>query len=46
LRLVRLLTALPNEDVLPLINSVSRLSPDGARRATKLMSGVLRTVGR
>jgi DNA-binding transcriptional regulator GbsR (MarR family) len=46
LRLVRLLTALPNEDVLPLINSVSRLTPDGARRATRLMSGVLRTVGR
>jgi len=46
LRLVRLLAALPNEDVLPLINSVSRLSPDGARRATKLMSGVVRTLGR
>jgi DNA-binding transcriptional regulator GbsR (MarR family) len=46
LRLVRLLAALPNNEVLPLINSVSRLSPEGARRATKLMSGVVRTLGR
>ena len=46
LRLVRLLTTLPNEEVLPLINSVSRLSPEGARRATRLMSGVVRTIRR
>ncbi len=46
LRLVRLLTTLPNEEVLPLINSLSRLSPEGARRATRLMSGVVRTISR
>ncbi len=45
LRLVRLLDGLPDEDVLALVNSLSRLSPDAARRATKLMSGVVRTVG-
>jgi DNA-binding transcriptional regulator GbsR (MarR family) len=46
LRLVRLLDDLPDEDVLALVNSLSRLSPGAARRATKLMSGVVRTVGR
>ena len=46
LRLVRLLGELPDDDVLPLVNGLSRLSPAGARRATKLMSGVVRTVGR
>jgi DNA-binding transcriptional regulator GbsR (MarR family) len=46
LRLVTLLAALPDEDVLALVNSLSRLSPSAARRATKLMSGVIRTVGR
>ncbi len=46
LRLVRLLGELPDEDVLSLVNGLSRLSPAGARRATKLMSGVVRTVGR
>ncbi len=46
LRLVRLLGELPDEDVLSLISSLSRLSPAAARRATKLMSGVVRTVGR
>jgi DNA-binding transcriptional regulator GbsR (MarR family) len=46
LRLVRLLVALPDEDVLALVTSLSRLSPDAARRATRLMSGVVRTVGR
>jgi DNA-binding transcriptional regulator GbsR (MarR family) len=45
LRLVRLLAELPDEDVLALVNSLSRLSPTAARRATKLMSGVIRTVG-
>ena len=45
LRLVRLLGGLPDEDVLALVSSLSRLSPDAARRATKLMSGVVRTVG-
>lgn len=46
LRLVRLLGELPDEDVLGLVDGLSRLSPAGARRATKLMSGVVRTVGR
>jgi hypothetical protein len=46
LRLVRLLDGLPEAEVLALLGSLSRLSPDGARRATKLMSGVLRTIGR
>jgi DNA-binding transcriptional regulator GbsR (MarR family) len=46
LRLVRLLGELPDGDVLSLVNGLSRLSPAGARRATKLMSGVVRTVGR
>ena len=46
LRLVRLLGELPDDDVLSLVNGLSRLSPAGARRATKLMSGVVRTVGR
>jgi DNA-binding transcriptional regulator GbsR (MarR family) len=46
MRLVRLLAGLPDEDVLDLVSAVSRLSPTAARRATKLMSGVVRTVGR
>jgi hypothetical protein len=46
MRLVRLLAALPDDDVLDLVSAVSRLSPTAARRATKLMSGVVRTVGR
>ena len=46
LRLVRLLAELPDEDVLSLVGGLSRLSPAGARRATKLMSGVVRSVGR
>jgi len=46
LRLVRLLDGLPDADVLDLIEAVSRLSPTAARRATKLISGVVRTVGR
>lgn len=46
MRLVRLLAGLPDEDVLELVQAVSRLSPTAARRATKLMSGVVRTVGR
>jgi DNA-binding transcriptional regulator GbsR (MarR family) len=45
LRLIRLLDELPDDDVLSLINGLSRLSPAGAHRATKLMSGVVRTVG-
>jgi DNA-binding transcriptional regulator GbsR (MarR family) len=44
-RLVRLLGELPDEDVLSLVDGLSRLSPAAARRATKLMSGVVRTVG-
>ncbi len=46
LRLVQLLGGLPDEDVLDLIEALSRLSPTAARRATKLMSGVVRTVAR
>jgi hypothetical protein len=46
LRLVRLVADLPDEDVLALVNSLSRLSPAAARRATRLMSGVVRSVGR
>jgi DNA-binding transcriptional regulator GbsR (MarR family) len=46
LRLVHLLGGLPDEDVLDLVDALSRLSPTAARRATKLMSGVVRTVAR
>jgi DNA-binding transcriptional regulator GbsR (MarR family) len=46
LRLVHLLGGLPDEDVIDLIEALSRLSPTAARRATKLMSGVVRTVAR
>jgi DNA-binding transcriptional regulator GbsR (MarR family) len=46
LRLVHLLGGLPDDDVLDLIEALSRLSPTAARRATKLMSGVVRTVSR
>jgi DNA-binding transcriptional regulator GbsR (MarR family) len=46
LRLVHLLGGLPDDDVLDLIDALSRLSPTAARRATKLMSGVVRTVAR
>src|SRR5438046_1685332 len=46
MRLVRLLSGLPDDDVLELVGAVSRLSPTAARRATKLMSGVVRTVSR
>src|SRR3954470_24912683 len=44
LRLVDLLEGLRDEDVLELVEALSRLSPSAARRATKLMSGVVRTV--
>ena len=46
LRLFRLLDGLDDGDVLELVDAVSRLSPGAARRATKLMSGVVRTVSR
>ncbi len=46
LRLVHLLGGLPDDDVLGLVDALSRLSPAAARRATKLMSGVVRTVAR
>jgi DNA-binding transcriptional regulator GbsR (MarR family) len=46
MRLVRLLGGLPDADVLDLVQALSRLSPTAARRATKLMSGVVRTIGR
>jgi DNA-binding transcriptional regulator GbsR (MarR family) len=46
LRLVGLLEGLDDKDVLDLVDALSRLSPTTARRATKLMSGVIRTVVR
>lgn len=46
LRLVRLLGELPDDEVVSLVDGLSRLSPTAARRATKLMSGVVRTVAR
>jgi DNA-binding transcriptional regulator GbsR (MarR family) len=46
LRLVHLLGGLEDDAVLELVEALSRLSPTAARRATKLMSGVVRTVGR
>jgi DNA-binding transcriptional regulator GbsR (MarR family) len=46
LRLFDLLGGLDDGDVLELVDAVSRLSPKAARRATKLMSGVVRTVAR
>jgi DNA-binding transcriptional regulator GbsR (MarR family) len=46
LRLFDLLGSLNDDDVLDLVDAVSRLSPTAARRATKLMSGVVRTVSR
>jgi DNA-binding transcriptional regulator GbsR (MarR family) len=46
LRLVHLLGSLEDDDVVELIEALSRLSPGAARRATKLMSGVVRTIAR
>ena len=46
LRVFDLLGALPDQDVVDLVDALSRLSPAAARRATKLMSGVIRTVAR
>jgi len=46
LRLVKLLDGLPDSDVLDLVDALSHLSPTAARRATKLMSGVVRAVAR
>ena len=46
LRLFDLLGGLNDDDVLGLVDTLSRLSPTAARRATKLMSGVVRTVSR
>jgi DNA-binding transcriptional regulator GbsR (MarR family) len=46
LRLFDLLGELNDPDVIELVEALSRLSPSAARRATKLMSGVIRTVSR
>jgi DNA-binding transcriptional regulator GbsR (MarR family) len=46
LRLFDLLSDLPDQDVVDLVEALSRLSPTAARRATRLMSGVIRTVSR
>jgi DNA-binding transcriptional regulator GbsR (MarR family) len=46
LRLIGLLEGLDDKDVLDLVDALSRLSPSTARKATKLMSGVIRTVVR
>ena len=46
LRLIALLDGLPDNDVLGLVEALSRLSPTSARRATTLMSGVVKTLVR
>lgn len=46
LRVFDLLAELNDADVIELVEALSRLSPAAARRATKLMSGVIRTVAR
>jgi DNA-binding transcriptional regulator GbsR (MarR family) len=46
LRLFDLLGGLPDQDVIDLVDALSRLSPTAARRATKLMSGVVKTIAR
>lgn len=46
LRLFDLLGKLDDDNVLELVDALSRLSPTAARRATKLMSGVVRTIAR
>jgi DNA-binding transcriptional regulator GbsR (MarR family) len=46
LRLVDLLAEMPDDDVLTLVTTLSRMRPSTARRATKLMVGVVKTVGR
>ena len=46
LRIFDLLGELNDADVVELVEALSRLSPSAARRATKLMSGVIRTVAR
>jgi DNA-binding transcriptional regulator GbsR (MarR family) len=46
LRLITLLDGLPDRDVLGLVEALSRLSPTSARRATTLMSGVVKTLVR
>ena len=46
LRLFDLLDGLDDNDVIELVEALSRLSPADARRATKLMSGVVKTVAR
>ncbi len=46
LRLFDLLGSLPDQDVIDLVDALSRLSPTAARRATKLMSGVVKTIAR
>ena len=46
LRLFDMLGRLPDQDVIDLVEGLSRLSPTAARRATKLMSGVVRAVSR
>jgi len=46
LRLVELLATLPDDDVLTLVNGLAAMKPGTAKRATRLMVGVIRTVGR
>ena len=46
LRLLGLLGELPDDEIPALFESLSRLSPTAARRATTLISGVVRAVGR
>lgn len=46
MRMVMLLEGLPTDDVIKLVEALSRLSPSAARRATKLMSNVVRMTAR
>jgi Predicted transcriptional regulators len=46
LRLFDLLGELPDDDVVALVEALSNLTPTAARRATRLMSGVIRRVSR
>src|SRR6476659_7310403 len=46
LRLFDLLGGLDDDDVIDLVEALPHLSPTAARRATKLMSGVVKTVSR
>jgi len=46
LRLVRLLVAIPDKEVVPLLDAISRLSPTAARRVTGMVAQLVRTASR